>query len=512
MALKNKPRTLKAFIKMLPESFRKNYVISYASRGLEASKGHLTSDEKPRVIFFSPDGELQVAFQEGVEAAEIIRFDSSDVKDPYKFYRHAFEGDPAAGVDKITVRATSCIECHLKDKSVGSRARPNVNPYHMWQTFYGSNDDDAQGEPNRAGMNAYTRSYEDEQSGLAKFYKYREEHPDSVYNLLPDLEKRFPLGSSFKDYSLRPNFQFTVANSSKNSVRIAGELTGHKNYSKYRNLLAWLVSANYCVNEELGPEMTAFRKSASQYRALLSEEILRQARLFLPSGKPSSNSTNEVYEDLRSLPKEKALASMNERSNYELEIYSSLQLLENLTGDPIINKGRKIANWSMVSTKDDIVTFSSLSDAAHGALGSLFTSLYQVDPVLNASAVAKGAYPQCAELQDKAVKELLALGFKETASVESRKTKYVEEGLSAAHVFKESCADCHGTKNKYPIELSTVHETRSRSANSQIGASLEKEILHRLSSEATHPMPKRGSLSPEEIKALRDYLEPAPNR
>jgi len=501
------PRTLKEFVERLPEEFRQNYVLSYGSRGLEASKGHPTSDERPRVIFFSPDASLMVAWQEGVEATEIIRFNDANPAAPYEFFRHAFTGDLDFRRDRVGVRATICNECHLKDASPGSFPRPNVNPYHVWQTYFGSNDDDAAAEPNRSGMNAYTRDFADEQRGLSKFHAFVRTHPESVYNSLPNLESRFPLKDSEggRGYGQRPNFQFTAANAVRNVERIAGELTQHKKIARYRHLLAWMARGYYCRDRKMDRRLVAFEAEGAALHADLASLMLTQGRIF--DSDPHHPKPRDGYTDFRALPAPEGRTSVMDKIKDELRLFSGLRILEKLTGDNLINGGKKIANWSQISFKDDIATFSLFSSGGNSLVDALLPSLYRVDPVLNNEARATGKFPSCDELEKAAVKDLEGLGYGAQGPRPAEPPKFAAEPAEhGSQVFNRHCVDCHAPGKKLPIDPGAL-TGKTRSANSSPDRSLRDEILERLRPGTPHPMPKRDALTDEELRVLRAFIQ-----
>jgi len=202
----------------LPESFRSQYVLAHTSKSEQ-----FASAEQPRVIMFSPDAKLIIAFtgdenKDGGKLLEIIHFD--DESGAFEFEEFAFR-------DKIKVSEKNpprCESCHL------NALRPNWSQYPNWPGFYGEDDNGIKADERKKLLALVSPGVlKSRYNFLAQFHhNYIEPSTDRG-----EAGRNRPKGST--------NIRFGVELGRLNHLRIAKQIMGAKEYIKYKYFLAAVI-------------------------------------------------------------------------------------------------------------------------------------------------------------------------------------------------------------------------------------------------------------------------------
>ncbi len=227
----------------LPESLRRGFTLSYASRSrLDSSARY------PAVLLFGDNAKTLIAFnghvsQRGFAALDILEFDETT-----GFYRPSrFLFEPTArdlasaemteklpGVDVyFEAKPQACARCH------GSENHPIFESgYPEWNGFYGSSRD-----------HLYGSQLKGEIEGYRLFQKVRPSNPRYATLLFPSskvssvtpyldeaTEKSVPNGYA---YTYRPNLMFGAYLVRNNAVAVFRKLKSASAYRKYRAALAF---------------------------------------------------------------------------------------------------------------------------------------------------------------------------------------------------------------------------------------------------------------------------------
>lgn len=131
--------SIEALLPLLPEAFRKNYVLMHDSQSLQGA-----TFENPRIALFGEDASLTCAFngaapEAGFDALECFQYKSAERA--FDFRQIVF---PTAENKRTEVGFSSrgvsvdgrvqCASCH------GADPRPNWNDYPAWPDTYGEGD------------------------------------------------------------------------------------------------------------------------------------------------------------------------------------------------------------------------------------------------------------------------------------------------------------------------------------------------------------------------------------
>lgn len=123
-----RPQSVDEFLGLLPESFKKSFVLLDQSIGLQQA-----TPENPRVIMYSPNAEVVLSFnghpsQRGYSGLEVIRFNSRTLS--YDLFEIKFPRDQEPAVQDIKVEQNpeACLRCH----GTGGLQRPIWEPYPFW--------------------------------------------------------------------------------------------------------------------------------------------------------------------------------------------------------------------------------------------------------------------------------------------------------------------------------------------------------------------------------------------
>lgn len=395
--LKSKPKSLLDFVSRLPADFLKNYAIVFDSKGFESRRGHPATEEKPRVIVFSPDGRLVVTFQEGVDAFEMISFNSNNPKAPVEMYRHEFSNENDV-LGPETLNPVSCLNCHKKNEDPSSGPRWNWDSYFVWQGTFLGNDDGRQLDARKI-YEHYTRPESEELKGLNLFHDYVDSHPNSVYAKLPDLNKNFPREG--RDGQVPGmNSRLTQALAERNVERIAGEIVNQNYYSKYRYLLNW---ALYCPAPKSSDKLLSqFATKASSLSETVVKNLNATAKVITVDALKNGDYENALSKLTSDNLKNASISKLT-------ETFNKLLLIEKLSGDPILDDGKKIRNWSMQKNSSTVVNRTPFETPRGTYLLELNSFLYELDPVLNAEAHEKGERLDCKTLEERAELQLSKL-------------------------------------------------------------------------------------------------------
>lgn len=156
----NKPKNLDELLSLLPEDWRKEYLLVYNSRSLQSAS--LTS---PRVILSSPDHQFFATFtsEQGKRPADAtLEILETYGLSPARFATVSFEGR-RKNKAKLNRDPESCAQCH----GSGANSAAIFDGYPFWPGFYGSaHNGVAYGEP---GGSAQLARLEFEENGMAAF-------------------------------------------------------------------------------------------------------------------------------------------------------------------------------------------------------------------------------------------------------------------------------------------------------------------------------------------------------
>ncbi len=266
----NDVRTVDDLLPLIPEEYRRFYLLMYESRSAQAGN---TFPSSPRVILYGKDSTFMMTFTKDPKAPPAV--DVADnvetmqwnaVTKKFEFRELVFgEGkDPLE--NPIVVNPIKCQACHGKDP------RPNWDPYNTWAGSYGS--------LSRLGCDTM-------QPGTEELRKYQEfmsgnRHGDRYKHLPAEI----PAGGSCPD---DPEKEVTFRNgghkdanavvteqlTALNHQRLRRIITSSSRFAKFRPFI--MAQAKGCVSrgslESFFPPGYAEAEGAMSYEAALNDVI-----------------------------------------------------------------------------------------------------------------------------------------------------------------------------------------------------------------------------------------------
>ena len=178
---KTPPANLEQVLSALPEEWLANFTFVYSSRSPDRDE---VDSRFPRVVLFSTDGRLLLAFTGNPRASsynrlEVIYFD--DVNSSFHTSRFILE-DATTRDPRLTSQAAlngsldqyECTRCH------GGDVRPIFDSYSLWPGFYGSRGDRPDAFPKE--REDYRRFLaENSDKGLYRYLRFPSGSPTTPY-------------------------------------------------------------------------------------------------------------------------------------------------------------------------------------------------------------------------------------------------------------------------------------------------------------------------------------------
>ena len=228
------PTRLDDLLPRLSAELRSGFTFIFSSRSPHGARGEV-DPLHPRVLLFTPDGRLLLAFTSnkngsGYGVVESIHFNDAD----RAFYtskfvlREATRKDPRLKSELLhngELNQRECIRCH------GTDPRPIFDSYPLWPGFYGSLEDGfLRGSPEATLYERFLKTKKDQSP--FRYLKFGSESKMTPYE---DGTAKAP---EMDPLRFRPNERLGIALTDLNWRRIARQLERSPSYGKYARPLA----------------------------------------------------------------------------------------------------------------------------------------------------------------------------------------------------------------------------------------------------------------------------------